>query len=417
MRFTNALRRAHDARIRRAIVVGCITSAVAIAGCGGADNADRTNAGKQDGAKAPIVIGAALALSGPFEVYDAQALNTAKLYVDALNARGGIDGRSVKFVEADTRSDPKQGPIAAKQVINDGADVVLVSCDFDFGSPAAVTAIAAEKLNFSVCAGSPKFGPMGIGPLSFTIGDPAEVAAAAAAEWAISKGWKTAYLLVDTSIEYEKAYGRAFTQAWEHFGGTIAGEDTFKNGDSSIATQAAKIKSQNQQADVVVLASYLPGGANAVRQLRSSGVDIPILTNPDMEGKAMIAQVPNLKDFYFANYASIEGNDSDATVNEIIDDYKSEHGKAPDTSYALMGWALMEVLERAITDSGGSTEGAALVKTLEQFTKVPTVVGPTTFDERLHISVDRTMNINEVRNGKSVFLTKVEPSYVPPVVP
>ena len=63
---------------------------------------------------------------------------------------GGIDGKPVKIVYADTKSDPAQGANAAIQVLEQGADMLVVSCDFDMGAPAAPERMCAVERSLSV---------------------------------------------------------------------------------------------------------------------------------------------------------------------------------------------------------------------------------------------------------------------------
>lgn len=397
---------------RRRVAVTAATaliaaSALLLSGCSSAATAD---AG--DSSTDPIVIGAALGLSGGFATYDGEPLDTAKLYADKINAAGGIDGRQVEIVTADTKSTASNGPIAAKQVISDGADIVLVSCDFDQGSPAAATAIAAGKVTFSVCAGSNLFGPSGLGELAYTIGTPAAVEGAAAATFAIDQGWTSTYTLTDTSNQFQKEYTEAFAEAYADLGGEVVGADTFLSTDTTISTQTAKISSLSTQPDAVLLASQLPGGATAVQELRSAGVDVPLLAPNGMDGTSWLAQVPGLTDFYYTSYASQRGDDSDAAVNEITELYTAENGSAPTTSFAYMGWALMQVLEEGITKAG-TTDGAELAAALDAMTDFPTVVGPTTFTATTHISYARSVNVNKDSDGATTLVEKLTPADVP----
>ena len=48
---------------------------------------------------------------------------------------------SIEVVTADTKTDRAEGAKAGLEVIDKGADLVIVSCDYDFGSPAALGAI------------------------------------------------------------------------------------------------------------------------------------------------------------------------------------------------------------------------------------------------------------------------------------
>ena len=66
--------------------------------------------------------------------------------------RAALPGKQIEFVTADTKSDQAQGANAAIEVLEQGAELVLVTCDFDFGSPAAITAQSRGKIAFSLPA-------------------------------------------------------------------------------------------------------------------------------------------------------------------------------------------------------------------------------------------------------------------------
>ena len=55
-------------------------------------------------------------------------------------------------------------------------------------------------------------------------------------------------------------------------GAGIVGSDTFKNDDASIASQITRIKALPKEPDAIMLCSYAPGGASAVRQIRAAGI-------------------------------------------------------------------------------------------------------------------------------------------------
>jgi hypothetical protein len=70
-------------------------------------------------------------------------------------------------VNADTKTDRAEGAKAGLTVIDEGADMVVVSCDYDFGSPAALAAESAgPAVSFFLCAESIKAGIQGVGPNS-----------------------------------------------------------------------------------------------------------------------------------------------------------------------------------------------------------------------------------------------------------
>jgi hypothetical protein len=54
-------------------------------------------------------------------------------------------------------------------------------------------------------------GVQGIGPLAFTGAEAAQLQGSAIAEWGASKkGWKTCYLLLDSTVEYNKSVCYSF---------------------------------------------------------------------------------------------------------------------------------------------------------------------------------------------------------------
>ena len=53
-----------------------------------------------------ITIGFATAASGFMEAYDKPAQDAAMIRIDEINAAGGLNGKQIKVVTADTKSDP-----------------------------------------------------------------------------------------------------------------------------------------------------------------------------------------------------------------------------------------------------------------------------------------------------------------------
>src|SRR5581483_8890776 len=126
-------------------------------------------------------------------------------------------------------------------------------------------------ISFSICAGSPKFGVQGIGPLAYTMGTGTPTEGAAGAQWSYKvKHWRTAYVILDTLVDYNKQYANYFKQHFTKLGGKIVGEDTYKNGDQSVASQISRLQSTSPRPDVVVLAGIQPGAATVLRQLRAA---------------------------------------------------------------------------------------------------------------------------------------------------
>ncbi len=350
-----------------------------------------------------IIIGAAIALSGPIAPYDEGPLHGLEIKIGEINASGGLLGKQLKLITSDTKSDIAYGATAAQDVIDKGAQMVVVTCDYDYGGAAASVADAAGLITFSTCAGDPKFGPVGIGPNAFTMATGAPGQAAAMAEWAFNeKGWKTAYILQDTTIAFDASWADTFTKRWAELAGADAmlGTDTFGGEDPQIASQITRINALAAQPDLIVLASFPPGGSSALRQLRAAGVNQPVLGSESWDGDFWLEAVPNLSDFYFVTYGSIFGNDPRPEVAEFMTKYKDKFGAVPPTSHAVTGYSVMQGWAMAV-EQAGTIDAAAVRPALEGFVDVPLLAGPTSFTADAHINMKRDLLLLQVTDGKT----------------
>ncbi|NHX28322.1 amino acid ABC transporter substrate-binding protein, partial [Escherichia coli] len=109
-----------------------------------------------------ITVGFAIAQSGWLEAYDTPAATAARIRIDEINANGGLLGKQIVWPQADTKSDQAQSASAGLQLIDEGADMLIVSCDYDFGAPAALAAESEGMNSFFLCAEDVKAGIQGV---------------------------------------------------------------------------------------------------------------------------------------------------------------------------------------------------------------------------------------------------------------
>jgi branched-chain amino acid transport system substrate-binding protein len=362
-----------------------------------------------------IVVGFAIALTGWLNAFDGEGANMAKLWIDQTNAKGGLLGRKIKWNEADTKTDRTEAAKAGQEMIDQGAELLVVSCDYDFGAPAALKGEAAGIITVFICAADPKAGVVGVGPLSFSAGLSAQGEGATMAEWAAKKrNLKKAYVLLDDSVEYTKSVCAGFEWEYPIAGGAVVARDTFKNDDPTIASQITKMAAaiKNKVADNVVMCSYGPGGVSATRQIRAAGINVPILTDAGLDGLYWINSVPGLKDFYLPVQAVVSGDPSEE-INQLTKDYAAKYGKPPTTMLAYPMYAWLQEWAKAVT-TAGTTEGKAVVAIMETYVDVPSVLGPRTYTHKWHITTSMPMTIVEIANGKQNVVDRVRiPNEIP----
>ena len=361
--------------------------------------------------KEPIVIGAAVAISGWMKHYDDGPLKGVQLAIDDINKAGGVLGRPLKLITADTKTKPEGSARAAQEVIEKGAKLVVTSCDFDFGAPAALSANAKKVPAFATCAADPKFGVQGIGKFAFSMATATPGLAALSAEWAHKQGWRSAYVMTDTIVEYTKSVCGHFKTRWKELGGKLAGEDRFLGTDGQFPAQVSRLKRGAKKADFIFLCTGGPGAA-IVRQIRAGGVDTKIMATDSMDGDAWMKSVPNLSGFYFGAYGSLFGDDPNPKAKAFFEAFNKKFGAKPISSQAMTGYSVVEAFAKAVTRAG-STDGTKIVAELRKFRGETLLVGPTTFTDKLHINLDRGQLIMRVEGGKHKAVEWYAPKKVP----
>jgi len=319
------------------------------------------------------------------QAYDKPAQDAAMIRIDEINKAGGLLGRQIKAVAVDTKTDRAEGAKAGLEVIDKGADLVVVSCDYDFGAPAALAAQAAGKISFFLCAESIKAGIQGVGPNSFSASVLAAVQGATMAEWSYTKkNTRNYYRLLDNWTEYNKGICDGFDYMLPKLKeAKLVGSDTFKNDDTSIASQITRIKNLPKEPDAIMLCSMMPGVVSAIKQIRAAGIKSMILNGSGVDGSYWLKAVPDLSNFFVPVQSSIYGDDPNPKVTEFNKRYTEVTGAPPSSQYVYPGYVLIEVWAKAV-QAAGSTDTAAVTAQLEKMKDEPTLFGPRTFTSEIH---------------------------------
>ena len=354
----------------------------------------------------PILVGSAMAQTGFMSPFDVPALDTARIAIDATNAAGGVLGCQLELIEVDGETDPDKGAQIATDLIDQGAQLLLVTCDYDINAKASQVAQDAGVLVIAPCVGDTIMGPDAGLTLGFSLGSAVPGEAAIMAEWAFAEFGPKASLFKDMSIKYTQNQCKVFEERWTQLGGEIVSAPEFsQTPEGSLAApvtaQVKEIKDSNP--DVVALCSYPGGGAEAAAALRAGGVETPVVSGFGMDGAFWLGAVPDLSDFYFVTYASVFGDDPNPKVTELLAAYKDLTGSDAATSGLVTGASSIEAFALA-AEQAGSTNGADLAAALEAFDNVDLTAGPTSFSPELHVNVTRPMAIMQVQDGAHSFI-------------
>src|SRR5215475_2760675 len=120
--------------------------------------------------------------------------------IDEINAQGGIDGKlKIELDARDMKADPMLGGTVVQELIANGANFIVTTCDTDVSLPGAQIA-AANKLPVMSSCGADAAGPSQVkGEYSFLNVPGTLSQGAVLGELATKRGYRKAYTLKSNS--------------------------------------------------------------------------------------------------------------------------------------------------------------------------------------------------------------------------
>lgn len=359
-----------------------------------------------------VPIGGAFNLTGGQASMDGPAKNGAQLAVDAINAKGGVNGKPLKLIVYDAKTDPAVQASIGSQLIN--SDKVPVIIGFSDSDPVLAVAPSAQKAGIpflTVGATSPKL-PDQVGTDMFltAFGDNTQAAVGAAFALQNLKA-KTVYVIEDTGAEYTTLLSKYFRDAFEHGGGTVIGRDTFKTGDKTFTAQITKVKALTKKPDVLFISSQPDEVGLIVRQVRQAGVTLPILGGDGYDTPLLIEVAGKGADnVYFTTHALISA-DSTGGVKDFYDAYKKAYNTAPENAFAALGYDSVLVVADAMKRAN-SADPAKIRDALQGTKDLAGVTGSISYTPTSRVPV-KGVTVVGVKDRKTFEAAEIVPPYVP----
>ncbi len=349
-------------------------------------------------AKAPIIIGWAFDGTGNMAPFDGPALAAAQLRVAQVNAKGGVNGRKLQIRTCDTQSNnPATAKACALRLLGQKANVLFTTCDVDYAAPVVRAAIDRGVLAIAPCIGTDQMGPKRFGAkgrLAFSFGNVAQDEGSAMAQYAWSKGWKSAALATDTVIVYFKNVVQAFEVRFKQLGGKIVAKETYQSG-AGTNVQNAVSRLNDVKANVIVTSTAGAFGAlsTLISGLRTLGNNTPVLNSWAGDGTYWLPTNPKVTNYWFVTFASCFGDDPSPAINRLAKQVKAGTGGF------ITGPSAIDGLVTAIKRANGSTKGSVLSKVMEKFKNVPTISGNISFSVKYHTVFGRRYRVIRIQDN------------------
>ncbi|MCL2491825.1 MAG: ABC transporter substrate-binding protein [Coriobacteriia bacterium] len=344
------------------LVFSLVFSATGLVGCR-RDATDTEATTTDDVAEGDtILFGGALAMTGDNAPFDQMGLNGVLLAIDKVNEEGGILGKQVEWKNLDSKSDPAVSGEVAKQLVDEGAVIIITSSDYDFGGPAAKVASANGIIGITASASDPKFGSHMLGDTAFTLSMWNTTMGASVAEYAYKEdGIRTVFMVTDPFISYTETLSQYFKESFEGQGGEVVYEDTIVHGKIDTAALLAHYKSLPEEPDAIWISAYPDALGPAIKEFRSSGIDVPIYGGDVLDD-------PELLEAWGPEYAtnilyaahSFLSEEAVPGFEEYRERYEAKFGTL-DAPWSMAGWDVVMVLAEAM-NATGTTDGLTVAQ-------------------------------------------------------
>lgn len=386
------------ARRMLGMLLGAVMLGGVLTGCGGGGGGEKAAADE-------IRVGANFELTGNVANYGTATFKGLELAVEEANAAGGINGKKIKLIKADTKSDTAEAVNSATKLIAEDKVKVLVG-------PATTAPVIAETQVatehkvpiLAPCATSAKVTVDNgkVQPYVFRscFIDPQQ--GDVMAQFASANlGAKTAVVYIDSSSDYSKSLGAVFKERFEAAGGQVVMEEAFLQKDQDFKATLTKIKTAN--ADVIFIPAYYEEVGKIVKQARELGIQGVILGTDgwDEPKVADIAGKDALNKTYFCTHYS----DKDEHVKPFLEAFQKKYNHAPNVFAALgydAGKLLVDALKRA-----GSDDPEKIVKALAETKDLKAGTGTISMDAN-HNPIKQAV-VLENRDGDRVVVAKIVP--------
>ncbi len=343
------------------MMLGCFAACAPKANTG--DNTDPA-ASPEASASTPasgdtIKIGTVGCYTGEYAQYGLGVRNGATLYIDQLNANGGINGKQVELIAYDNKADNQEAINAFNRMVDEGITALIG--DVLTGNTIAVVG-AAYPLNMPMITASATASSVTFDDETNTLYsnvfrtcfiDPFQ--GEKMAQYASEKlGAKTAGIIYETGNDYAVGLKDAFIAKCGELGVEIVSEQGYAKGDVDYKSQLTTIAAKKPE--VLFCPNYYENDGLIIAQARSVGLESVVLGGDGMSGVTGYGTAEDLEGtIYCSGYAP---GSTDA-VKAFEEAYTAKYGKETLNMFAATAYdaAMVMCNAVAVAEEAGLTAG------------------------------------------------------------
>lgn len=324
-----------------------------------------------------IKIGLMCPLTGKWASEGQDMKNIVSLLVDETNARGGINGDTVRLVVEDDAGDPRTAALAAQKLASAGVAAVIGT----YGS--AVTEASQNILDeaglVQIGTGSTSVRLTEKGLERFFRTCPRDDAQGKSAASAIAKaGYKAVALLHDNS-SYAKGLAEESRAALEKAGVKVIFFDALTPGERDYTAILTKLKAANP--DLVFFTGYYPETGMLLRQKKEMSWNVPMMGGDAANHQDLVKIAgPEAAAGYFFISPPLPQDMDTKEAKDFLAAYKAKYDSVPVSVWAVLAGDAYKAIEGAL--AAGKADPEAMAAWLKELKDMPGLSGSLGFDAK-----------------------------------
>lgn len=353
-------------------------------------------------AEETIKIGGIGVLTGPAAMYGIAVQKGINLYIDELNAAGGLNGKKVEMVWMDSQGNPAIGQQAYyKLVESDGVVAILgpVLTDVtkavaDAANDDGIPMITPSATAYEVTTGRPSvFRTCFLDPFQAVV----------IARYIAQDGVKNVAILYDNGNEYSNGLTTSFKEECEKQGVNVVAAESASSDDVDFKSQLTNIK--NAAPEAVFLPYYGAPAALILTQAKELGLDTRFFGADGISNVIdSISDKSLLTNITYTDHFTSDAK-SEKAMN-YLKAFEAKYGEKPSLAFSATAYDAALVLTEAIKQAG-TTDKEAVVPIIKS-SAVEGVTGTITFDDH-NDPIKSVFFTTFDAEGNKVFIKQLDP--------
>ncbi|GGJ69402.1 branched-chain amino acid transport system substrate-binding protein [Anoxybacillus voinovskiensis] len=360
---------------------------------------------EEAGGGGEIKIGAIFDTSGVAAPLGKGEMDTVQMLADQINEKGGINGKKIKLIAIDSKSDQNQAVLAMKKVIEQEKVVAVIGGTTSGNSLAMLPIAMKAQIPFISAASSKQINAPDDGAKRdwvFKVAQGDDVVMPKVLDFLTKKGWKKiAWLNVATS--YGTSGHAEFQRLVKNYDLNVVIEDEFEATVNDAKAMLTRVKKENP--DAIIVWGTVQETSVVVKNIRELGMNVPILGSNGLGSKQFIelaGDAANGVYFPAGKLPVIEQIPANDAQKEVITTYKKafeEKFGYPASTFGGHAYDGFMMLTKAIEAKG--TDPKAIKTFLENMKEFVGVTGIFKMSENDHngLNTDSLVMI-EIQNGQ-----------------